>query len=315
MKRLIVFMHGLGDNLMLTPSIREIKTLFPDDEIHIGGFKYLSSKMIWENNPHVTKYYELNIDFHPTYWDEKKLNEEMKIIQPIIDELAKKIKADKVNFVTIKNKTKHEIGAIGEELGVIPSEDMEIFVSKEDEKIAEELINSNTHLKEGKFFVIHQGAGNYSKSWCEEECMKFMNMIERKSGYIPFIIDNPNEPKIEYENAIYASSLKKKTPGAIVEIMRKAKFFVGTDSFPMHLDTACEIPLVGLFVHTWPHRTGPLTKNSMMLCSLPTYTRTPLNYHYYHSDRMMLANIANNLQKIKAEKVLKAIERLGVDLE
>jgi len=300
-------MHGLGDNLMLTPTIHALKEKAPNDEIHIAGFKYLPLGDIWEPNPYVTSYHELDIDFHPTYWNSEKLLEEMPIIQLAIDKLSKKIEADEVFFVTIKDKSIHEIFSIGKELGVEELHpDMEIYQTKKDEQIAKDLIKQYPHLQKGKFYVLHQGAGNYIKAWDMKECEQFMHLIEKETGFIPFIIDNPKEDKPQFKNAIYSSQLAKVTPGAVSEIMQKAKFFVGTDSFPMHLATATNLPIVSLFISTSIEKTGPLSDNIIFLCSLYVYTHTPLPIHYEHPN-MMLGSYDD---KIKYEQAFKAVKML-----
>ena len=103
-------MHGLGDNLMATPAIRELKKQNLEDNIYIAGFKYLPSEDVWKNNPNVTKYFELDIDFHPTYWAPEAFELEFAAIVKSTNKLIKekKIQFDTVNVITLQtNKDLH----------------------------------------------------------------------------------------------------------------------------------------------------------------------------------------------------------------
>lgn len=69
-KLLIVNYHGVGDNIMMTPSIRNLKQKNPQIKIYILVIKeYTAIKDIWSTNPYVEEVIVSNLSYHPRFWN------------------------------------------------------------------------------------------------------------------------------------------------------------------------------------------------------------------------------------------------------
>ena len=296
---------------MATPAIRTLKQKNPEDEIWIGGFDYLPSGSIWENNPHVSKYIQFPVDFHPTYWSQDVFNLEIQKINEIV--LAKlkemKLKPDTIKLVTLQPfKALHRIQRIGRELNIVVTDKtLELFPTQE------EIDHVKKEFGNKLYFVVHQGAGNFKKAWDIGEAEETTRQLQKMTGWTPFILNNPKEPeRIKIADARYLSDLPKQSIGITREIIRRAKFLVGTDSAPMHIASETKTPCVGLFTMTAIHETAPLSDNSAVIVTNAIYNNCPTNILEEKFTKALVRLKLENYRQVGVKRVIQALKLLKV---
>jgi len=315
MKRLIIIMHGLGDNIMATPAMKELKKQHPEDDLYIGGFSYLSSKEVWEGNKDIKGYIEYPIDYHPTYWNHEMFNLEIPKIEETIHKKNKELGLDFKHIIMLtlqNNKNLHRTYRIGRELGItVKDKWYDTYSTEGDKKIAE------TFLKGKKVFIVHRGGGNYKKSWDLDECKETTEKIKKLTGLTPFIIDSEKEDteegkKLEIKGAIYLSNLPKKSIGVTKEIMKLAKFGIFTDSFPMHLACSVFLPLVSIFTMTNIHETAPINTKSVMIVTSKYFQTCPSDIIENRYDKILIREYLEDYRKVGVKRVIQGLKLLKV---
>lgn len=67
---LLVNHHGIGDNVMMTPSVRALKLANPHLEISVlVSSEYSAISELWKTNPYVKRVITSKISFHPKFWN------------------------------------------------------------------------------------------------------------------------------------------------------------------------------------------------------------------------------------------------------
>lgn len=118
----------------------------------------------------------------------------------------------------------------------------------------------------GAGYVLLAPWGSFpSKLWPLERFLELAKRIHGKTGRICLMLGHGEErPKVE---ALSASAPEALLPApdvtlpGVVELARRAKAFVGCDSFPMHASAAVGTPTTGLFGITDPERLRPYGDN------------------------------------------------------
>jgi hypothetical protein len=83
-------------------------------------------------------------------------------------------------------------------------------------------------------------------------------------------------------------------------ILNNSKLHIGNDSFAIHMCSAFEIPLIGLYSVTSPEIAGPFWKNSNQICLTPENWSPSFNPNENPKE----------VNRIKVETIIKAINRL-----
>ena len=137
-------------------------------------------------------------------------------------------------------------------IGIInPREVKEVFTSFEGEEKAEEFLSRNGIEKNDLLAVLSLTAGNRVKEWGDQNFKMLSEKIFEKYGAkIIFIGTKKDEPRID--------ELLKKLPGSnfikavdfsleeLPSLIKRASFFVGVDTGPIHIAHALKIPLIDI---------------------------------------------------------------------
>jgi lipopolysaccharide heptosyltransferase II len=166
-----------------------------------------------------------------------------------------------------------------------------------------------------KFVIISPGASKkrFAKTWEEEKFAELILLLKEKYDLSPVLVGGKDNQE---SNSMIRNIAKEKTRGsdidilnltgtiglqALCSVLKHARLFVGIDSGVMHLASALDVPVVGLFGPTDPYYVGPQNKKSVvvrkeeMQC-LPCYLKD-----CKHRDCM---------KKLEVSKVMQACEHL-----
>jgi heptosyltransferase I len=154
------------------------------------------------------------------------------------------------------------------------------------------------------FYVVSPGGGWRSKCWPAERYGALHGQISGRTGLKGIVSFGPGEEKLA-EVAVVAAGANALFPLAmdlpqLMAVLRRAKFFVGADTGPLHLAAALGTPVVGLFGPTDPARNGPYGGASIVVRKAEdgetTYKRG--------------ASYSAAMMRIAVDDVLAAIDRL-----
>lgn len=283
-KILIIKPRGIGDVILSTIVLKNIKSELNDCEIHYLTESFASS--VLGNNPFITKIYTFG----------KNLKENLKLIRnlrkekydiildfysnPRTAQFTFLIKAKlKVGYykrgrnyaydlkIKLDNPNLHSALAHLEflkALGINHNlQEIIYFITDEEKKFAENFFKEN-NLTQNCIGIIP--GGGWSSKRCEPE--KFAEICREinKLWNFHFLILYGDE---DYEDAkkIYDlipdnSKLAPKTSiREMVALISKCKAVIANDSGPMHLSAAIGIPTIGIFGPTNPYAHGPFCKN------------------------------------------------------
>lgn len=111
----------------------------------------------------------------------------------------------------------------------------------------------------GAFVLIHPGAGWGAKRWPPERYAAVARRL-RESGYNVMVNAGPGEESLANEVAELSDGAAVALPSSITELIavtRRAALVIGGDTGPVHLASALNRPVVGVFGPTDPARNGP----------------------------------------------------------
>lgn len=310
---LLVMMHGAGDNLMLSPTIRQMKKNNPDLSIGLLVLgKQWYNKAVWQNHPLIDYVFESSIDHHPTYWDAVIFNQEDRpIIDGDVEKLQNKYRFDNVVFVSMQeDRNLHRIDRLAKQLRVnLESPKMEIFPNSKEIKMANEFLKKCKIKKKDFVVTLHRSAKHRPKSWDFEECKK-LAMELTKLGIKVIMLDIDEEERgegfIEGDNIYSIRELPEQSPQITSEIIKRANLHIGSDSLPMHIANAVFTPTIGLFKSTWMHETGPATVNSCMVATRMAFEMANKDWMNANRERVIQSGL-----EIRSIDVLKAIQLLS----
>ncbi len=336
MKKILFFKLGaIGDTLMTTPLLRQVRKNFPDAQINylIGGH----SAGVLEGNKNLDNV----TSFDESIFVKKKLLQWLKLIR--------KIKKEKYDIVFVLDKhwifnltvflagipvrvgfdrlgkegmflnkkvyydqTKHDISYyldLAKALGLkIKYDDtqMDIFISKYDTDWVNVFWKKN---KLGKNVIgiapggaINPGQTLFAKRWPTEKFAQLCQILSRK--YQILLIGGKDDTEAaefiakqsKVINAIGKSNLKQSAA-----LIKKCKIFICNDSGPMHLASAAGIAkIISLFGPTDPGVLAPIGKRHKYIW----HAKSP-SYDIYGKLKF---NQENDISRISINEVLECIK-------
>lgn len=130
-----------------------------------------------------------------------------------------------------------------------------------------------------KFAIISPGASKrrHAKTWKKEKFAQLMRLIKENYELSPILVGGKDDLGYNSEivRILQKSNRKKNIEvldltgisdlARLCSIMKRARLFVGIDSGIMHMASAIDIPVVGLFGPTDPFYVGPQNERSIVV--------------------------------------------------
>lgn len=286
-KILIIKPGAIGDLLHISPTVRSLKSRFPDAKIDI----MVSSKgtvCLFEQSPHINKV---------LYFDRKGEHRNWGRFIALLSAVRAGDYDLVINFqrstlkvwllvlaafpckVLVYHKTKNRrVHAVLNHLetvaplGIDPNTenlDLEMFLSQEDEAFAERFIAAEGFV--GRPLVaLNLGASNRIKCWPPDSFAALADRIHAETGAAVLLVGGKDELdlagqimtscRIKPVNLVDSISL-----GQLGAILKRCKFLVSGDTGPLHLATAVGTRVVALFGAIDPERTGPVGRGHTVI--------------------------------------------------
>lgn len=329
-QKILIFKIGaIGDVLMTTPMVRQLRKNFPNAKIDylvgkqaskvLEGNKYLDEIMVFDEKIFFKK------QLMPWIKLKKKIKNKEYDTVFVLDRhwffnftsrlfgakrrigFSRDLKG---NFLTDKvrygNET-HDVYNYLSLLSVIGKVDyndfsMDLFISREDEKLAKKLVNKKSYV-----VMVNTGGSNPGekggiRKMPDKLFRDIVNAVSKK--YYVVFLGAPEEK--DYYRKFLNSNCKnlcgKTSIKQSAAIMKHAKYVITTDSGPMHIAAAVNKNIISLFGPTSPERKAPLWKESIAIWK---------DKELYDRDYEMYGKKPKNkkyMEKIKVADVIRHIK-------
>jgi heptosyltransferase III len=289
-KILVIKFGGIGDVLLSTPVLQNLKNYFPDAEIYF--LTHSSCREIFIDNPYITRYLTYNFG------------------EPDSPRLLRSIKKHKFDLVidlygnprtaliTYKSKAKYRVGydfrqrkyayniivqgpresihnvefhfnALREIKVPIISNKLEFFITDYHIELANEYFSENGIEKKDTFGILISG-GWESKRYKTNDFIELIQKIRGKYDINILLIwgvdrEKKECEKIKNETGDYVFISPETNLKYSSALMRKCKLVIGSDSGLLHLAVASGVPVLGIYGPTNPISQGPYGEGNIVV--------------------------------------------------
>ena len=261
--------HRLGNNLLLTPLIKEVIGIFPNAEIHLFLMGNIGDS-VFESYKEVTKIIKLPrkpfknlLDYFSCWLSLFKHNYDLAINANRVSssgKLAVKLSRSRYKFFNIINKelskikdyshnaknpiynlryqVKNQIDRVNY---AIPKLDIKLrdYEIQNGEKLLKSMFNDNKPVI--SIFTYATADKCYSEEWWKNLYLK-IKIFENKYNILE-ILPMENVSQINFAaKSYYSNDIRE-----IASVMHNSKLFIGADSGMMHLAHSSNVTTIGLF--------------------------------------------------------------------
>jgi heptosyltransferase I len=158
-----------------------------------------------------------------------------------------------------------------------------------------------------EYFVLNPGGGWMSKCWPAANYGQLHHELAKRFEWRGVVIFGPGEESLARDVVAAGGESPPVVMGLglgpLMALLRRAKFVVSADTGPLHLASAVDAPVIGLYGPTDPSRNGPYWPADVVVRN-PHASVTTYNRESSYSPAML---------SITVEQVVKAVEqRLGI---
>ena len=294
MKILVIKFRNIGDVLLTTPLIKNLKLHYPDAKIDVALNK--GTEEMVTKNPNINEIFVYDRSYYKSLPKVKKIIEEFKFLRSFkdYDMVINTTEGDRGAFIAKFSKAKTKIGypvkknwflksvfdislpkptlirhIIDNNLDALRVQNLEvlekkveIFWDKEDKKKVDS-------LNLGEFVHIHPVSRWLFKCIKDEIMAEIIDFIESKGKKV-VITASPDEKEIKKVESIL--SFTKSNPinlsgklslKEVAYLSSKAKLFIGVDTAVMHMAAAVNTPVVAFFGPSGAFNWGPWDNDLM----------------------------------------------------
>ncbi len=332
---LIIMMGGIGNMIFLTPALKALRKALPSStfsfllgpygaEKAVEGSHLIDQKIIIEpkkftglsgNIRLIRKLRQENFNLSITSTGTNPLKSGLLCtLAGIKSRLGENInrKGFFTNLSVPFDKNQHEVDSniqLIQRLG-IQVEDPSLFIqkSKRDKDYAQKYFAQ--HNLEGKLVVgVHPGSGVHQagfKRWPKERFSQLADRLINDWDASVILFGGAEETQLAEDiNGMMRSSplilTGQTTLSETAALIEKCSLFISNDSGLLHVATAVNAPVIGIFGPTDPGRTGPYLDSSAVLrkdmtCS-PCYAGKPVRCD--HSECLDSITVNDVIEKVK----------------
>lgn len=331
MRVLIIRLSSIGDVVLTTPILKELKKKYPDIIIDflvmenfkdaISGCPYIDNLILFNKKKHdglknmIILGKELKLNNYDYIFDlHAKIRS--KIIRSAIGCKAYTYKKRSLlKSILVKTKAikyrvddtiiKNYFGAfkvLGLEYG---GEDLTFSFEKKDLKKLETFCIEYDNVP-----MIAPGASKETKKWTKEGFAELSKLLYNKYGKKPILIGSSSEYEMCEEIKKMADGLAINLAGKLTlkesgALLSKAKFLITNDSGPFHIARGVKCPTFVIFGPTSPAMFEYDEKNILI------YLNEPCSPCSLHGDKVCPKKHFNCMKKLNATMVMEIIEKHG----
>ena len=227
---------ALGDAIMATGVVRELKRRFPNSNIDVAT-EFLE---VFNNNPHIRHLYHANAMPDPNKY-------EMYVNLDDCYEAAKDMHYVDCYFYR----------AFGNDIDNIDDKSPELHVTEQDLETANDFIAENSL---DRFVCVHIRQWYWAMknmAW-ETWFAVFEKLFTARADFKIVCVGSEQDGMLDHP--LFVDARGKLTLQQTRVLMDNAECFVGIDSGPYHIASASSTPIVSLHTHLLPERVAPRDK-------------------------------------------------------
>jgi len=328
-------MDRVGDVVMITPMIRELRKAFPD--AFIATLTQPNTSEILLNNPNIDNILIDDLK-KKNFWKVTKkirsykftdglmvLPTERAAYQMFLAGIRNRIgvgrklyevitfmkSVSRNNYIPLRHEADYCMDLV-RKLGVTTDNiQPEIFISEEEKKWISEFYSANKIDKNKFTIVLHSGSKNSAPNWSEDKYFELIQSIHNKFGNENFNLlltayemtdEFKNKVKSLKDNRVIDISDKLKNLRELIKIISSLDLMICSSTGPIHLADALNIKCIGIHCYrrvSCVRHWGVLNKKSINLEVTKEYCDS-----HCSSDK----NVCNFENGISVEEVIKHIE-------
>jgi len=295
MKILVIKFRNIGDVLLTTPLIKNLKLNYPDSNIDVLVNE--GTEAMLKHNPNIHKIFTYNRSYYKSLPKLKRFIEEFKFLKSFqnYDIVINTTEGDRGAFIAKFSKAKIKIGypvkknlylkntfthpmpkptlirhIIENNLDAIRvlnkpiiEKKVEIFWNKDNEKKVDDLINDKD------FIHIHPVSRWLFKCIDDKIMAQIIDYLHTKNKKV-ILTASPDEKELKkVENIISFCKHKpinlsgKLNLNEVAYLSSKAKLFIGVDTAIMHIAAAVDTPVIAFFGPSGAFNWGPWDNNEI----------------------------------------------------
>lgn len=281
MKILVINTKFLGDLIVSTPGLKQLRNKYPQAEIAL--LVRSEYENVLKNNPNINRIISFDFSIRnkkPLERISAELSFWKKIRKEKFNVVISLQPGDRIAFLAFVSGAKIRIAPrkqsfwflfnnhvevyediisyldyYGKIISAFINEPVngkpEFFVSKQNELWAEEFLRTNNLKNDDQLIIIHPGASEPTKIWQSKNYAELIGKISNGKNFKILIIAGPKEEKISEEilekvkskNVLFYNSKDVSLTAALIN---KAKLFISNDTGTRHLAVALKIPVIAL---------------------------------------------------------------------
>jgi heptosyltransferase-3 len=341
LKILVIKMRNIGDTLLMTPLIKNLKLNNPAFKIDVLINEESKSMLTYNPNINEIIIYPRKIIKNSKFKLFKELKFLFNVVKNKYDIIINLTEGDRGAIISLLSHSKklgylpknkvlkflkpynlykqsfERMHAVNRDLSFLEMLGFRVFEKKL------EIFDNNLKLDLPKnYILIHPVAKWKFKYWERDRFAKIIDYIKSKK-YEVILTSSPNEYEKSYLNDIYNLCKNKPIlyPGKFTLeemkiVVKNAKLFIGVDTAIMHMASAYDIPIVALFGHSDADIWGPWENHLEDSCFNNNEKFQKCGKHYLikgKGDKIFFKNgekKSEAMLDIKVEDVINILERV-----
>ena len=172
----------------------------------------------------------------------------------------------------------------------------------------------------GKFVVISPAASKAERNWLAERYAHIADYVAQK-GYCVVLCGGPAQLDRDTANAILAHT---NTPVNLVgetnlhqllAVLKRAQFVIAPDTGPAHMATTVGTPVIGLYAHSNPRRTGPYLSQHLVASVYEQCIEAETGKSWQQQKWGIRAHGKELMAQISVEQVKAKVDQVLVNLQ
>jgi len=265
---LLLYLHGIGDNIMLTGVLKEYKAKHPDEAIDLVVLNSACAA-VWRGNPFVRSIHIYPYP-QPHFWNPVEFRlRSVRRARSYAHRLVCEHSYDRVLFPTIQTLPEilyhltgaygpHKVPRIARDMGLESKLYPYDLYSSSEEKARAAAFREKLHQP---FAVIHPFAGHAVKQMSSRSMRETLDLVRRKE--LTAVVVGSEGERARMDSAWNAQMAFGWSFGELVELLKLASLFVGTDSAVAHLAGFANTPKIVVFSPKLkPERYAPVSETT-----------------------------------------------------
>tara|TARA_Y100000310_G_C20606234_1_gene775627 strand:+ start:324 stop:1304 length:981 start_codon:yes stop_codon:yes gene_type:complete len=225
---------GIGDVLMMTPALRELKRRFPEAALTVGVDRHTTAEDIYYNLIENAPFIDHLVDAR--YVDRKKFYRCVDISAVCIPYERKGL------------PSRNRINLFANYLGLQDMEDsLPFYEVRPEEKAWANKYYSEKFPANSIVIALHTASNEKKRSWPADQMLNFIRYMKYHIPSIKFLVIDQNQVYDNWEAIPGVVMIKHSKVRNMAALIGKSDMFVGPDSGPMHIAGALQKKSVVVF--------------------------------------------------------------------